>query len=1129
MAIGYRREVLPDDEQKHNTFKLQAAGDLESRIKSLLKSHNKRRPTQTPCPSPELKYSSVPNKASDRSYLAPPQAHTSAIQEIAPVSRHPQPLQLNMVAIRLDSSVSRVTDDFKASLRELRQSSMRAERAFSVDGSWASAESELGQRAINEIHGGESRAPDGLRGDSFTFPTFLSRGRPPRYDLRVLPPRHLRVNPNALQIPGSYNSDTSRIEHALLERNLKHHQDDHQWHDHEALDLHDHLGTMVEPSANAVTAIGELKKFNFNPLKVLNKATHNYNTENCADQAESEPPRSVPSRSSSLPTAQADTIETSESQSAYIPSQAQASTAQLQKDEPARLSPTSRALSALSELSSRSGLRRGSSISVTTNQSRGSVVRPSEIQYVTVPSSTVSPIHSENRENKEQQCPAQQLWGKPTATIGSSSSLTTRPNHRQSHAIREGDQLRSLTVPSSSASELNYNKPGTEDMELKQQQQSNDQSISKAIGDLENLLEEALSIAGKAASKETSEADLDLAQGERHKQTEKEDVQPKSTKFDFDSASDSSDSDAIDEEDHPTLSTGGHVTIINPAADFRYKNQFKRKRDATPYPARSVAATRHQSAVPPVDHSFFEENKEIKKTSHVRTSNGKDAYDHASPFENDHLKPVQSQDWVYVRDPNAVPLPLPHEPPVIQASLKEESRLLAHKEGMRAQQRPPLIQPRTSSKRLQGRRVPTREELNLPNNIVSSGGSESDELPYIADYKTSALQYHPVIREAMSGGGEKGARSYALRPREDTLRSLRDKEILIHSTAQQKQNSNRNDYDLKDRHHFSIRESKGFSLSRSHRRKPIARDWSTGRKRLVATVTCITTALMGLVLGIYAGEVPALQYALADEHHYTILGNVVFFLGLAVTTSLLWPLPLLHGRKPYTLAALTVLLPLQFPQGLTVSSSRSPYVPSYKVGVLLPRAFSGLIMGLANINFMTTLLDLFGASLQSGNPHQEYVNKNDVRRHGGGIGAWLGIWTWCSVMSIGVGFLIGAGIISGLNVSWGFWTTIILNVAVLLLNVIVPEVRRSPYRRSMAEVRSGTDISRRVARGEIKMHLESTGPKHWHEEVLAGYTLAFRMLKQPGFFILALYQGWIYGQIVMIIVVCSNFLTLQEI
>ena len=1027
-----------------------------------------------------------------------------------------------MVAIRLDACASLIAGDFKAGLREASQSTIMAERAFSVDGSWSSAEPWLGQRATSETYGGEARPSEALKIASSVYSTPPSISRPPPFDLRVLPPRHLRVNPDALQMPGSYRSEVSRNGNGLLESNMMHHEDDHQGHDH-GLDLHDSLGAMVKPSSNKVAALDELKKYNVHPLRVPNKAVRDNFQENSGNQADLEPPHLVPFRSSSLSTARSDTVNDSESRPTHLLSGVQASTAQMQADEQAHLSPVSGAPSMLSELSSRSGLRRGSSISATTNQSRASVIRPSEVQHFAASSSAASANHAENRKNEQRLRPAQQRREKRAATIGPSSNLTARPNHQQNHAIIEGGQLRSSSMPSSNVGKSARNKSRTENTDeasSTQRQQIETQSFSKAIGDLENLLQEALTIAGKAASRETSEADPNLPEGGRHKQANEEVNQLQPTETDVDSGSESSYSSITDEEDHPKSRRSVHVTIDKLDTDIGHKGQFKKIRDATPYPKGSVTTTRHQSAVSPIDHFSPDENEVVEETSQIHAPSRKQTFDHAHALQADHSQLFQSKDWAYDWKPGSIPLPVPDKTSATQAALKEDGRFKARNEGMRAQQRPPVIQPRTSSNRLQGRRVPTKEELNLPDNIVSSGGSESDGLPYIADYKTSALQYHPVIREAIGGDGGNGAGPYPLRPREDTIRSLRDKEILTHSAAPKKRSPQPNDYDLKDRHHFSIREPKGFSLSRSHRRKPIARDWSTGRKRLVAAVTCITTALMGLILGIYAGEVPALQYALADEHHYTILGNVVFFLGLSVTTSLLWPLPLLHGRKPYILAALIILLPLQFPQGLAVNNPRSPYVPSYKVGVLLPRAVSGLVMGLANINFLTTLLDLFGASLQSGNPHQEYVNENDVRRHGGGIGAWLGIWTWCSVMSIGLGFLIGASVISSLNVSWGFWITIVLNATVLLINVMIPEVRRSPYRRSMAEVRTGTDISRRIARGEIKMHLESTGPKHWYEEVTAGYVLAFRMLKQPGFLILALYQGWIYGQIVMVIVVC---------
>lgn len=291
----------------------------------------------------------------------------------------------------------------------------------------------------------------------------------------------------------------------------------------------------------------------------------------------------------------------------------------------------------------------------------------------------------------------------------------------------------------------------------------------------------------------------------------------------------------------------------------------------------------------------------------------------------------------------------------------------------------------------------------------------------------------------------------------------------------------------------------------------------------MASVACISTALIGILIGIYAGEVPSIQYYIANFNHYAILGNVVFFITLAITTFLFWPLPLLHGRKPYVLAALTLAMPLLFLQAISVSMQRSPYVATWRVLLILPRALMGAALGSANMNFRATLTDLFGASLQSSNPRQETVDDFDVRRHGEGLGVWLGIWTWCYIGSIGVGFLIGALIINTLSPDWGFYVSIVNIAAVLLLNIVTPEVRRSAYRHSVAEVRTSTEISRRLARGEVMMHRRQTGPKWWGQEFHHGVMLSLDMLRQPGFLVMSLYVAWMYGQIVLVIVVCTTF------
>ncbi|KAF2218703.1 hypothetical protein BDZ85DRAFT_286102 [Elsinoe ampelina] len=302
-------------------------------------------------------------------------------------------------------------------------------------------------------------------------------------------------------------------------------------------------------------------------------------------------------------------------------------------------------------------------------------------------------------------------------------------------------------------------------------------------------------------------------------------------------------------------------------------------------------------------------------------------------------------------------------------------------------------------------------------------------------------------------------------------------------------------------------------------------DNGTLRKRITAIIACINTALIGLIAGIYAGEVPKIQYQLADMNHRVILGNVFFYIGLGISTLIAWPLPLLHGRKPYILVALALTLPLQFPQAISVSQFRSPDRRWY-VALLLPRAVSGLVLGFANVNFLATLLDLFGASLQSHHPHQEIVIYDDIRRQGGGVGQWLGLWSWCFVGSLAVGFLIGAVITARLPPAWGFYFVVILLAVFLLMNIVAPETRRSPHRRSILHYFDEEDnLQRKIARGEIKLHLAQDGPKYWWEEVWAGLRLMLYMVSQAGFAILALYLAWIYALVVLVTLLLSALLS----
>ncbi|KAI9877618.1 MAG: hypothetical protein M1830_003296 [Pleopsidium flavum] len=705
-------------------------------------------------------------------------------------------------------------------------------------------------------------------------------------------------------------------------------------------------------------------------------------------------------------------------------------------------------------------------------------------------------------------------------------------------------------------------------------------SVARHAADRENI-ENLPAVLEEASRMLKSESDIHASNNPDHSSLQGRSTTEALPHVVRDYYSDSSASSSHSEDSHWHVEDGiqlanqhnEHVIIVEPDDEALQSGHFRKVRNSTPYPVSPAAASRQVSMVPgdtasqaillasrngvqsmPIIQEQLPEQVNIEE----RTAQAPNPDSPEKPHSED-FAPVSSSrqrsiniptpprfydqtDWAYSQEQRqrrktlSVTQPLlPTRPTTVQTPSKEETRHVVREnrpppnvpssedvQNYIVVHNQPPIQPRLSSAGLRSRAFPGNEATSMTSATDLKFSDHSDEedpgdkLRSPGLDSLSAYQQSTQSRPARQSGP----------PHHDTITSLRSPQPeRRESSLRQEMTARQQGFSLRDRHHFSLREPHGFSLSRSHRRAPIARDWGPSRKRFVAAVACISTALLGLIVGIYAGEVPAIQYSLADEHHYTILGNVFFYIGLAISTLLFWPLPLLHGRKPYTLVALALLLPLQFPQAIVVGTPRSPYVATYRVGLLFTRAISGLVMGFASVNFKTTLLDLFGASLQSGNPHEEIVNENDVRRHGGGMGVWLGIWTWCSIGSIGVGFLIGALIISRVTVGWGFYITVILIAFVLFLNVLTPEVRRSPYRRSVAEVRTGTDISRRVARGEVMMHLRSTGPVWWWEEVIAGQVLCIRMLKQPGFVVLSLYIGWIYGQIVMVIVLLGALIS----
>ncbi|KAL9585060.1 MAG: hypothetical protein Q9212_001750 [Teloschistes hypoglaucus] len=741
---------------------------------------------------------------------------------------------------------------------------------------------------------------------------------------------------------------------------------------------------------------------------------------------------------------------------------------------------------------------------------------------------TSSPVTDANSDSKQHWM--RQLLGQKSApAIGQSPpNLTARPRHRSPKVIDDIDLQRSRTVP------IQANKSQTN-----AEQTRGPESFNRVITDLEGLLQQALQIAGQANDDNASSGGLQGKTSPASARTTNRratilERETEDESFESSDEGSSSDFSGLDEEQNRTTTSrqyadrlGNHITLVEPDEADRYRSQFKSHRHATPYPSTLGKPSENPSMSREVADESYDRQSFQRRSTMSTVPGGRvqytDTHDGVTPqpmqitiqgnpadVQNVLLHPagvtassVDAADWALGRQATSATGRYPATTEWPSAPRKPSSAQVPDTEpqGFLLRERRPSKTP-----------IPTEVTNASVYSGTKSFSSDDDKEPIAFFTDRPASELRDRVTSQRKRAVEKPALDPGLLPREDTIAPLPSDIGGLGPGSDPKS------LDLKHRHHFSIREPKLFGLSRSHRRSPIARDWSTSKKRWVALVACINTALMGLIVGIYAGEVPAIQYNIVDEHHYTILGNVVLFIGLSITTAIFWPLPLLYGRKPFTLAALAILMPLQFPQAVTVSGYRTPYTPTYRIGLLLSRAVAGLVMGFANINFIATLLDLFGASLQSVNPHQEIVNVNDVRRHGGGMGIWLGIWTWCFIGSIGVGFFIGAVIISRLDVDWGFWITIILTAFVLVLNVLVPEVRRSPYRRSVAEVRTPTELSRRVARGEVKMHLYSTGPKWWIEEVIAGSVLCIRMLKQPGFLVLSVYIGWIYGQIVMVIV-----------
>ncbi|KAI5781896.1 major facilitator superfamily domain-containing protein [Geopyxis carbonaria] len=319
-------------------------------------------------------------------------------------------------------------------------------------------------------------------------------------------------------------------------------------------------------------------------------------------------------------------------------------------------------------------------------------------------------------------------------------------------------------------------------------------------------------------------------------------------------------------------------------------------------------------------------------------------------------------------------------------------------------------------------------------------------------------------------------------------------------------------------------------------------EWGIWGKRFSAGVSCGVVGLIGWIIGNYFAELPDIQKHLDLNAHVASLGNSMFFLALALTSFLLWPLPLLHGRKPYLLMSISLLLPLQLPQALSLppytttaqdwNRSMQPYV----VCLIFFRTLSGIVLGFGFINSFSTIVDLFGpdtgACCRGGvvyNTRIPMEGHNHFHQVPGGesgvrIGIWLGVYTWFLTSSPGFGFLFGKITVSKTTPAWGFWIVAILGGSLLMLIILIPEVR-PPWtkvrltRRTSRNRRTGRSArveKQHVERGELGLVMFGKSPRWWWQEVWGGLALSAKMFSQIGFMGVAIYVGWVFGHLVVV-------------
>ena len=138
----------------------------------------------------------------------------------------------------------------------------------------------------------------------------------------------------------------------------------------------------------------------------------------------------------------------------------------------------------------------------------------------------------------------------------------------------------------------------------------------------------------------------------------------------------------------------------------------------------------------------------------------------------------------------------------------------------------------TSSRDVQSRDLPTLANSSSSNGPSIPQRQSSLSAPLTLGYQGASTNAGPVQRTIPRAPTEGGL------PAQNWGRDKFDEKDYISAD------------ELKGKHHITLREHQHFSLNHHHR-QPIARNWSTRRKRFTAFVTCINTALIGIIAGIY--------------------------------------------------------------------------------------------------------------------------------------------------------------------------------------------------------------------------------------------------------------------------------------